>query len=418
MNQNSRARNVVINNVSNLRPVIKTEANPTNVSTGGLGGNMQTFSEFGGGVKQHASSGNRAKNAVIPRNSSRDFKTETVSNEEFFDDDDDIIAAIVDEDYFGSDEDFDMEQIDKLELGVENRSKSVMSRTTMTCEMEKVETDLKMLCGDGDDDIFEDDFITRDCIPEDADCFEIKSLHQQICDKLDTAGPQRQSKRAKLSNSHFVESLHHSRIKTSSTSHNHVIQNQTELHVTSKRPINLTAEPMIQLNNSSSGLTKTESIPKPNNSTTLKLSSNNQTGIKVTTLSATSFFQASGLQMRHDGFVENISTATVKYTSHPKRILDHYSYESNTFEAQGNIVCCNSVPFQKISTPQAQKELFWFGPPHPSGNYNLGSSFCFQTLRPPFPKEIPVTFCLGGLDVFWNHTKCHHGQTSIKQPAL
>ena len=215
----------------------------------------------------------------------------------------------------------------------------------------KVEnSDLEMLC-DGDDDIFEGDFITRDPLPENADCFEIKPLHQRIYDRLDTSGAKHQSKRAKISNSHSVESRYHSRITTSSTSQNHDIQNQTEPCVTSTRPANLKAEPMIQMNNSSSGLIKTKSSTKLNSSTTAKLFSANKTGIKVTMPSATSLFQASSLPMQHDHFEENISTTTVAHASHPKRILDHCSYESSTFEEQGNTVCCNSVPFQKISTP-------------------------------------------------------------------
>lgn len=365
--ENDRANDVVINSISNQRPVIKREANPTNMSAGGLGGNKQNFSGFGRGFEQQASSENRAVKGVMPKNSSRDFKAETVCNEEFFDDDDDIIAAIADEDYFGSDEDFDMEQIDQLELGMENRSKTVMSRRTMICKVEKVEnSDLEMLCDD--DDIFEDDFITRDPQPEDADCFEIKPLHQRICDRLDTSGAKHQSKRVKISNSHSVESRYHSRITTYSTSHNHEIQNRTEPHVISKRPANLKAEPMIQMTNSSSGLIKTESSHKSNNSTTSKLSSANNT--------ATSLFQASSLQMQHDGFEENISTATVAHASHPKHILDHCSYESSTFETEGNTVCCNSVPFQKISTPLPQK-VFWFGPLSPFWKLQFRSILSF-----------------------------------------
>ena len=330
--QNNTASDITIYNTK--RPLVKTEPNPTNTSTAVLGsnnkiGNTGNFSEHGGRSKQQGSTGNRTVTGVVPANSRRDVKVEIAGDQDFFDDDDDIIAAIADEDYFGIDEDFDMEQIDRLEVRMQNRN-TTERITKSNCNTEIIESeDLQMLC-DGDE-VFEDDFITDDFPSEDLECVEIKPLHQRICNE-GTMGIIHPSKKAKMSSSSSMEVLNHSRNTSSSNDANI----HTESHIISKRPTNLKKEP-VQFNNSrfavSSGLIKTEPCSRPSTSGTLELLSTKRRSI---TKSAThpaipSSAQTSSLQIQKGGSKDNYSftaTDTVAHANHP--------HQSNPFEAQGN----------------------------------------------------------------------------------
>ena len=115
--ENSIAGDFINNN--NQRPLVKTETHPTNSSSVGPASNDQrnntrNISECGGRsvIKQNRQNESRTVSGTVSANSRSYIKVEDVSNQDFFDDDNDIIAAIADEDYFGVDEDFDMEQID------------------------------------------------------------------------------------------------------------------------------------------------------------------------------------------------------------------------------------------------------------------------------------------------------------------
>ena len=335
--QSGTGDNVVMN--SNQRACIKTEAEPTNISAGGLAshnwtGNTGNFHERGGRVKQQGPTGNRAVKGVAHTNSSRVFKVESeVTNDQLFDDDDDIIAAIADEDYFGIDEDFDMEEIDQLEMGVQDRNVTSTGKTK-TAKAD----DLEMLCDD--DEIFEDDFAIEDLQSEDADCIEIKPLHQRICNK-DIVEMMHQSKKPKISNSSSVKYLNHS----SNTSSSDTPSTKTELQVTSQRPIHFMTGPMTQINNSSfpscSALIKTETCSKTSSSGNLKLSfAKSKSKAKYTTHSATtlsSSLEASrSLQIQKDGLTNNTFTATEAQENHPHHILDHGSHELSPLGGEGS----------------------------------------------------------------------------------
>lgn len=54
------------------------------------------------------------------------------------------------------------------------------------------------------------------------------------------------------------------------------------------------------------------------------------------------------------------------------------------------------------STPYPQK-VYWFGFPYPFGSSSLASFKNFGFLD-SLPLRIPITFCGGVKDIFWNHT--------------
>ena len=62
-----------------------------------------------------------------------------------------------------------------------------------------------------------------------------------------------------------------------------------------------------------------------------------------------------------------------------------------------------NVLFQKISILPPWK-VFWFEPPHPSGNSSLGSHMYFPlkllAFKTPSPSEFPMPLCSGGMDIF------------------
>ena len=295
---------------NNQRPIEKTQVNLAKMATVGLGSNNQMFPEYGGQFKQQGSSERRKVKGVVTTNSCSDFQAEILSKEELFDDDDDLIAAMADEDYFGNDEDFDMEQIDQLEQGMQDRSKTAATKRKTTCETETIEIDsFGLLCSDYEgDDVFEDDFITNGPLREGEEGIEIKPLHQRICGK-DRSRAMHQSKKAKTSNNStkFHDS---SRNTSSSTSSNNNIQNQGELFTNATRLTISKVDSMLQTSN---GFTETESSTKGNNSTTFtcKCSSACTKRIYQTSTQSKTFSCASSQQILHESSKINIFTASV-----------------------------------------------------------------------------------------------------------
>ena len=255
---------------NNQRPLIKTEPQPRNTLSAGLTSNNERdkgmFSEIGGRMKQYGQKGNGKVKCVVPANSSSNIKMEKVSNQEFFDDeDDDIIAGIAEEDYFGIEEDFDMEQIDQLELGMQNTSTTVANKRVTNSSLEVVENeDLEILC-DGDE-MFDDDFISEDLPLEDEQCIQIKPLHQRIGNKS-SMEILHQSKKAKILDSSSVEFSNSSR---------NISRPASDINSTWPEDVcTVTTGPIVNKSNIPfcSGLVKTEPYSKLSTSGTLKLSS-------------------------------------------------------------------------------------------------------------------------------------------------
>lgn len=204
--ENSTAGDFINNN---QRPLVKTETHQTNSSSveptsNDQRNNTRNISECGGRsvIKQKRQNESRMVNGTVSAKSCSYIKVEDVSNQDFFDDDGDIIAAIADEDYFGVDEDFDMEQIDQLELGLQSAENTVTAKRKPNVSTRNGQNvDVEMLC-DGDD-IFEDDFVPNELLVEDEEYMEIKPLQQRI-------GMLHQSKKARitsLESSSYVRNL-------------------------------------------------------------------------------------------------------------------------------------------------------------------------------------------------------------------
>ena len=215
--ENSTAGDFINNN---QRPLVKTETHPTNSSSveptsNDQRNNRRNVSECGGRsvIKQKRQNESRTVNSTVSANSRSNIKVEDVSNRDFFDDDDDIIAAIADEDYFGVDEDFDMEQIDQLELGLQSANNTVTAKRKPNASTRNVQNvDVEMLC-DGDE-IFEDDFVPNELLMEDEEYMEIKPLQQRI-------GMLHQSKKARITS---LESSSYVRNSSSSDSSYHRVE--------------------------------------------------------------------------------------------------------------------------------------------------------------------------------------------------
>lgn len=306
---------------NNQRPVEKPQANLAKMATVGLGSNKAKFPEYGGQFKQHCSSERTKVKGIVTTNACRDFQAEILSNEELFDDDDDLIAAMADEDYFGNEEDFDMEQIDQLEQGMQDRSKTAAIKRKTTCETETIEMDsFGVLCGDYEgDDVFEDDFITNGPPPEDEEGIEVKPLHQRICSK-DRSRAIHQAKKAKTSATTTTKNtteFHDSSWKTSSSvSNNSNIQIQGELFANATRLTIPKVDSVLQMSN---GLIETESSSKGNNFTTTYINvsvllpvrkASNETSTQSKTI-----FCASSQQIVHKSSKKNISTVVVPCAS-------------------------------------------------------------------------------------------------------
>lgn len=296
-----------INN--NQRPLVKTETHPTNSSSveptsNDQRNNTRNISECGGRsiIKQKRQNESRMVNGTMSANSCSNIKVEDVSNQVFFDDDD-IIAAVADEDYFGVDEDFDMEQIDQLEFGLHSANNAVTAKRKPNASTRNVQNvDVEMLC-DGDE-IFEDDFVPNELLVEDEEYMEVKPLQQRI-------GMLHQSKKARISS---VESSSYVRSLSSSDSSYHRVEaNRNSL----------------QSNDVNSVETETNYPICCDLINTEPLSSTKAKGIiaKPSEVSR----KASPFQEKRC-IDSTIITDTVSHASHPFHVLDD---ESKHFEVQG-----------------------------------------------------------------------------------
>ena len=176
-------------------------------------GNTGNISENKGQMKQQACRGHRGV-GVLPANSynwGTDNK-EKVCHQEYLDDDDDILAAVADDDYFVMEEDFDMEQIDQLEMGTQNTASKTDRNTTTANMISSENNDLEMFYGD---EIFEDDFVEEDLLAEATDSVEIKPLHERICNE-GTVRAMHSLRKPRISNSSSFEFSNHARNKSSS----------------------------------------------------------------------------------------------------------------------------------------------------------------------------------------------------------
>ena len=197
-------------------------------------------------MKQQSCKGRRGVDGVLPANSSSnwgtDSKKEKVNNQGFLDEDDDILAAVADDDYFVMEEDFDMEQIDQLEMGTQNTTSKTDEKTATANMINSDNNDLEMFY---DDEIFDDDFVEEDLLAEATDSVEIRPLHERICNK----GTGRTMHR--ISNSSSLEFSSHTRNTSSSNNTNIQIQsdgNSQKLQgCTSNR---VKTEPVLLMNNS------------------------------------------------------------------------------------------------------------------------------------------------------------------------
>lgn len=235
---------------------VKTVTNKRNtaasLSNNSLG-NTGNISENKEQMKQQACKGRRGVNSVLRANSSSswgsDGKTEKVCNREFLDDDDDILAAVADDDYFVMEEDFDMEQIDQLEMGTQNTTSKTDEKTTTANMINSDNKDLEMFY---DDEIFEDDFVEEDLLAEATDSVEIKPLHERICNE-GTMRTMHSLKKAKTSNSSSLE--FGSQARNTSSPNNTNIQMQSDVNSRNPKDTGCTSnstktEPIVLMNNS------------------------------------------------------------------------------------------------------------------------------------------------------------------------
>ena len=305
--QNSTAGDFINNN---QRPLVKTETHPTNSSSveptsNDQRNNTRNISECGGRsvIKQKKQNESRTVSGTVSANSRSYIKVEDVGNQDFFDDDDDIIAAIADEDYFGVDEDFDMEQIDQLEFGLQSANNTVTAKRKPNASTRNAQNvDMEMLC-DGDD-IFEDDFVPNALLMEDEEYMEIKPLQQRI-------GMLHQSKKARitsLESSSYVRNLSYS-----DSSYHRVEANRNSL----------------QSNDVNSVKTETNYPICRDLMNTEPLSSTKAKGIIAKPSKVSK--KASPFQVKR-GIDSTIITDTVPHASHPFHVLDD---ESKHFEVQG-----------------------------------------------------------------------------------
>ena len=305
--ENSTAGDFINNN---QRPLVKTETRPTNSSSvkptsNDQRNNTRNISECGGRsiIKQKGQNESRTVNGTVSANCRSNIKVEDVSNQDFFDDDDDIIAAIADEDYFGVDEDFDMEQIDQLELGLQSANNTVTAKRKPNASTRNVQNvDVEMLC-DGDA-IFEDDFVSTELLGEDEEYMEVKPLQQRI-------GMLYQSEKARITT---LESSSYVRNSSSSDSSYHRVEaNRSSL----------------QSNDVYSVKTETNYPICRDLMNAETLSSTKAKGI-ITKPSEVSK-KASPFQVKSD-IDSTIISDTVPHESHPFHMFDD---ESKHFEVQG-----------------------------------------------------------------------------------
>ena len=296
-------------------PQVKTDPDKRNnaagLSNNNRIGNTGNYSENRGKLKQHVLDGNRG--VKVPANSRRDFKScgtdskiEKDCSQELFEDDDDLLAAVADDDYFALEEDFDMEQIDQLESGLENTN-SVTDRQTKASNIKTCEyNNFKMPF---DYEIFEDGFVAEDLLAQAADSLEMKPLHERICSEQ-TMGAMHGSKKARISNSSSMEVDSHSRNKNSSNNTN--IQARLDVNPRKAKDTSYTlnsvkTEPIISLMNnatfnSCSVFINTEPCGKPKNTGALKLLSKKTNVVTNSSSYPTrpSFCQDSSIQIKKE----------------------------------------------------------------------------------------------------------------------
>ena len=296
-------------------PQVKTDPDKRNIAAGlsnnNRTGNTGNYSENRWQLKQQVLDGNRG--VKVPANSRRDFKScgadskiEKDCSQELFEDDDDLLAAVADDDYFALEEDFDMEQIDQLEIGMENTN-SATDRQTNTANVKT--------CGNNDfkipfdDEIFEDDFVAEDLLAEAADSLEMKPLHERICSER-TMRAMHGSKKARTSNCSSMEVGSHSRNANSSNNAN--IQTRSDVNPRKAKDTSCTLNsvktegPISLMNNatlnSCSVFSNTEPCCKPKNTGALKLSSKKTNVVTNSSSYPTrpSFSQASSIQIKKE----------------------------------------------------------------------------------------------------------------------
>lgn len=189
-----------ITTLRDSRTLVKRETNQRNFSAGGLTsnnsnqrGNTGNENQYKGKSKQQGPNGPK-----VVQSCSRDLqqfgavdKLNNVCNEEFFDDDNDLLAAVADNDFFGIEEDFDMEQIDQLEKDMQT-SASTTANKSIPVKLNMIPSE--MLCYD---EIFDDDFVDEDILANDSDSMEIKPLHERISNG-ETIGHVHASKQASI----------------------------------------------------------------------------------------------------------------------------------------------------------------------------------------------------------------------------
>ena len=246
-----------ISTYNDERAPVKTATNERNTATSLSNNNCLTgytgnISENKGHMKQQARKGCRRIDGVLTANSysnwGNDRKKEKVCNQEFLDDDDDdILAAVTDDDYFMMEEDFDMEQIDQLEMGTQNTTMKTDEKTTTSNMINYDDNDLEMVY---DDPIFEDDFVEEDLLAEATDSVEIKPLLERISNE-GTTRTMHNLKKERMSNSSSLEFSRHARNKSSSNNTNIQIQsdgNSRKLQNCISNSVK--TEPVLLMNNS------------------------------------------------------------------------------------------------------------------------------------------------------------------------
>lgn len=241
-----------ITSYNNERASVKTATAASVSSNNCLIGNTRNISENKGQMKQQARKVCRGVEGVITENSYSNWgierKKEKVCNQEFLDDDDDdILAAVTDDDYFVMEEDFDMEQIDQLEMGTQNTTIKTDEKTTSNM-INYDDNDLEMFY---DDPIFEDDFVEEDFLAEATDTVEIKPLHESISNE-GTTRTMHNLKKERMSNSSSLEFSRHAR-NTLSSSNNTNIQIQSDGNSRKLQDCisnSVKTEPVLLMNNS------------------------------------------------------------------------------------------------------------------------------------------------------------------------
>lgn len=337
------------------RAQVQTDTSKRNIAAGLSNnnriGNTGKHSENRGQLKPQGLKGNRGVKGVFPANSSRDFnsygtdsKIEKVCKQEFFDDDDDILAAVADDDYFVLEEDFDMEEIDQLEIGVQNTNSTTDKRSTTSNVIASGNNNLEMSY---DDVIFEDDFEAEDLLAEAADSLEIKPLHERICSEQ-TMGAMHVSKKSKISNSSTME--FNSNLRNTNSSNKTNIQTPSDVNPrkakdTSSTLNSVRTEPISLMNNatfnSCSVFINTGPCCESRNAGGLKLSSKKTNVVTNSSLSSArpSFSKASNIQIRKEpeneavsGHMNNTVTPMVADTNQHQSTVIH-----NIHGKQGNV---------------------------------------------------------------------------------